>query len=222
MTEYEYKYYSVSRKWPNTNTNIIRFPKKDRIRIWISFGYPEMTKYEYKYYSATQEWPNTNTNIIRLPNNDRIQISFGFPKMIKFYKQMQILLSFPKGRPPRPVVSLTMWCWIHRVLWWLKPTTNAKSFQSIWLTPCDSGLWGLITVLAAPSTKRRTLTHSFLQRIGWPSHQKSKSAVTNFHVPIYQGLGPTHQKYQCSEKNIYSIQKKFPAVFSLRKSAEYE
>ena len=45
MTEYEYEYYSVSQKWPNTNTNIIRSPKNDRIRIRILFGYPEMTEY---------------------------------------------------------------------------------------------------------------------------------------------------------------------------------
>ena len=68
MTEHEYKYYSVSQKWPNTNTNIIRFPKNDRIRIRILFGYPEMTKYEY--YWASQLWPNTNN--IWLPKNDQI------------------------------------------------------------------------------------------------------------------------------------------------------
>ena len=52
-----------------------------------------MTEYEYEYFSATQKWPNTNTNtnIIQLPNNDWIQISFGIPKMIEFYWQMQIL-----------------------------------------------------------------------------------------------------------------------------------
>ena len=38
MTEYEYEYYLVSQKWPNKNTNIIRFP--------------QMT--EYEYYSASQ------------------------------------------------------------------------------------------------------------------------------------------------------------------------
>ena len=95
MTEYEYKYFSVSKKWLNTNTNIIqfpknnwiqigniiRFPKNDRIQIQILFGFPKTT--EYEYYSATQKWPNTN--IIGLPNNDWIQISFGFPKMIEFY-----------------------------------------------------------------------------------------------------------------------------------------
>ena len=51
-SEYEYEYYSVSRKWPNTNTNIIRLPKKDRIRILFSF-----TK------------------------KDRIRILFGSPKI---------------------------------------------------------------------------------------------------------------------------------------------
>ena len=46
MTEYEYEYYSTFQKWPNTNTNIIRFPQNDRIRIL--FGFPEMTEYEYE------------------------------------------------------------------------------------------------------------------------------------------------------------------------------
>ena len=55
-------------KWPNTNTNIIRFPKNDWIWIRILFGYPEMTKCEY--YWASQLWPNTNN--IWLPKNDQI------------------------------------------------------------------------------------------------------------------------------------------------------
>ena len=80
MTKYEYEYYSVSQKWPNMNANIIRFPKNDKIRIRILFGFPKMTEYEYEYDSATQKWPITN--IILLPNNNRIQISFGSPKMI--------------------------------------------------------------------------------------------------------------------------------------------
>ena len=72
MTEYEYEYYSVSQKWPNTNTNIIRFPKNDRIWIQILF--------------VSQKWPNTNTNIIRFPKNDRmrIRILFGFPKITQY------------------------------------------------------------------------------------------------------------------------------------------
>ena len=77
MTEYEYEYCSVfqkwpntniiwfPKKWPNTNTNIIRFPNNDRIRLL--FGYPEMTKYEYEYHSASKKLPNTNMNI-RIPN----------------------------------------------------------------------------------------------------------------------------------------------------------
>ena len=73
-TEYKYEYYSSSKKWPNTNTNIIRLSKTDRIRIRILFGLPKMTEYEYEYYSAPQKRPNTNTNIIRLSKNDRIRI----------------------------------------------------------------------------------------------------------------------------------------------------
>ena len=84
MTEYEYEYYSASQKWPNTNTNIIRVPKNDRIRIWILFGFPKITEYEYEYYSVSQKLPNTNTNIIRLSKKDRIRILFSFPKMTKY------------------------------------------------------------------------------------------------------------------------------------------
>ena len=81
MTEYEY--YSAFQNWPNTNTNIIRASKNDRIRIRILFGSPKTTKYEYEYYSAFQKWPNTNTNIIWLSKTDRIQtrILFDFLKM---------------------------------------------------------------------------------------------------------------------------------------------
>ena len=69
--------------WPlDTNTNIIRFPKNDRIRIL--FGFPKMTEYEYEYYSISQKWPNTNTNIIRFPKNDRIRILFGYPQMTEY------------------------------------------------------------------------------------------------------------------------------------------
>ena len=35
------------------NTNIIRFPENDRIRIRILFGWPKRTEYEYEYYSAS-------------------------------------------------------------------------------------------------------------------------------------------------------------------------
>ena len=48
MTEYEYEYYSVLKKHPNTNTNNIRVEKS--------------SEYEYEYYSAWQILPNTNTN----------------------------------------------------------------------------------------------------------------------------------------------------------------
>ena len=91
MTEYEYEYYSASQKWPNTNTNIIRFPKNYRIQIRILFGFLKMTEYEYEYYSVSQKWPNTN--IIRLSKKDRIRIRilFGFPKMTenKYYSDSQ-------------------------------------------------------------------------------------------------------------------------------------
>ena len=79
MTEYEYEYYLTFQKWPNTNTNIIRFPKNDQIWIRILFVFPKMTDYEYEYFSATQKWPIANTNVILLPNNDWKQISFGLP-----------------------------------------------------------------------------------------------------------------------------------------------
>ena len=68
--------------WPNTNTNIIRLFKNDRIRIRILFGLKKATEYEYKYYLVWKKQPNTNTNIIRLEKIDqiRIRILFGFKK----------------------------------------------------------------------------------------------------------------------------------------------
>ena len=70
--------------WPNTNTNIIRVPKNDRIWIRILFGFPKLTEYEYEYYSGFQIWPNTNTNIIRLPKYDRIRILFDSLKVTEY------------------------------------------------------------------------------------------------------------------------------------------
>ena len=74
MTEYEYEYYSTFQKWPNTNTNIIRFEKGDRIRIRILFGLKKATEYEYEYYSDWKNRPNTNTNIIRIEKIIKIRI----------------------------------------------------------------------------------------------------------------------------------------------------
>ena len=56
MTEYEYEYYSTFQKWPNTNTNIIRFEKGDQIRIRILFGLKKLTEYEYEYYLAWKKY----------------------------------------------------------------------------------------------------------------------------------------------------------------------
>ena len=107
MTEYEYEYYSSSKKWPNTNTNIIRLSKTDRIRIRILFGFPKMTEYEYEYYSVFQKWPNTNTNIIWLFTNDRIliQILFCFLIMSEYknHSASQKWWNFI-------YLSLTRWC----------------------------------------------------------------------------------------------------------------
>ena len=53
-------------------------------------------------------------------------------------------------------------------------------------------IWGWITVLAhkvvlaVPSSQRRTLTHSFFQRIGWSGHQKSESAVQFSSVHLWR------------------------------------
>ena len=49
LTEYKYEYYLVWKYWPNTNTNIIRFEKINRIRIRILFGLKILTEYEYEY-----------------------------------------------------------------------------------------------------------------------------------------------------------------------------
>ena len=93
MTEYEYEYYLNFKKWPNTNTNIIRFEKGDRIRIRILFGLKKATEYEYEYYLVWKNHPNTNTNIIRFEKitRIRIQILFGLKKID--WIQMWILFS---------------------------------------------------------------------------------------------------------------------------------
>ena len=52
MAKYEYEYYLVSQKWPNTN--IFRLPRNDRLRIRISFCFPIMT--ENKYHLAFHKW----------------------------------------------------------------------------------------------------------------------------------------------------------------------
>ena len=143
MTEYEYEYYSISQKWPNTNTNIIWLPRNDRIRIQISICFPIMT--EYKYHLASQKWLNTihNTNFVELPKRKSSKTSSECHKVM--------LIS------PSP----------------LKLTTNANSFKSIWLTRCDSGIWGWTTVvahqvvLAALSTQRRSLSEDFMRSVGW-------------------------------------------------------
>ena len=46
----EQNMYSISKKFPaNTNTNIIRFEKIDRIRIRILFGLKKSPEYKYEY-----------------------------------------------------------------------------------------------------------------------------------------------------------------------------
>ena len=90
MTEYEYEYYSTFQKWPNTNTNILRFEKCDRIWIRILFGLKISTEYEYEYYSVWKYRPNTNTNIIWFEKITRIRIRilvFG----LKYSNNIRIL-----------------------------------------------------------------------------------------------------------------------------------
>ena len=43
MTEYEYEYYPVSQKQPNTS--IIWLPRNDRIWIQISFHFPKIIEF---------------------------------------------------------------------------------------------------------------------------------------------------------------------------------
>jgi len=73
--EYEYKYYSGSELWPNTNT--IQVKKFGRIRIL--FGVPLLS--EYEYYSECHFCPNTNTNtyIIRIiPNTNKNNTEYQY------------------------------------------------------------------------------------------------------------------------------------------------
>ena len=79
---------------PNTNTNIIRVPKNDRIRIRILFGFPKLTEYEYEYYSVWKNHPNTNTNIIRFENINRIRIRiFWYSNIIRIIFEYRIIRS---------------------------------------------------------------------------------------------------------------------------------
>ena len=145
---------------PNTNTNIIRFPKTDRIRIQILFGFPKLTEYEYEYYSVSQKWSNTNTNIIWLPTNDpiRIKISFCFPIMTE-YKYHLASQKWSNS------INKCKFCW----------ASQKESLQDqFWVLQGDAKF--------AESSD------------DWGQFQ--------FHVPIYLGFGPTHQKYQCSAKYI--------------------
>ena len=185
MTEYEYEYYSISQKWPNTNTNIIWFPKND------------------EYYSVSQKWPKTNTNIIQLPINDQIQIRISFPFTIMTeYKYNSASPKWSNSineckffEPPKRKAS----------------KTSSESHKVMLNSP---RLWNMRIICSfgaqssfgrgenSKNSSKRALTHLFFQRISWSGHQKSESAVTNFHVPIYEWLGPTHQKYQCWAKYV--------------------
>ena len=79
---------------PNTNTNIIRVPKNDRIRIRILFGLKKSPEYEYEYYSVWKNHPNTNTNIIRFENIDRIRIRiFWYSNIIRIIFEYRIIRS---------------------------------------------------------------------------------------------------------------------------------
>ena len=66
-TEYEYEYYSSSKKWRNTNTNIIRFEKITRIRIRILFGLKISTEYKYEYFGIRILFEYYSNNI-QIPN----------------------------------------------------------------------------------------------------------------------------------------------------------
>ena len=129
MTEYEYEYYSTFQKWPNTNTNIIRLSKNDRIRIRIIFGFPKMNEYEYEYYSVWKKHPNTNTNIIRHGNFYRIRIRirivptpYTSESIIQFLEVdlFLIFLNFNTTEstrsflPPAIHSTLSPWTWYSR------------------------------------------------------------------------------------------------------------
>ena len=79
MTEYEYEYYSAFQNWPNTNTNIIRLSKIDRIRIRILFGLQSCMHTIRGYISI-----HTVEKIFRIANNvilhfwsKKFEVAFG-------------------------------------------------------------------------------------------------------------------------------------------------
>ena len=67
-----FAYICILQRRANTNTNIIRVRKFDRMRKRILFVSFIMTEYEYEYYSGSENLPNTNTNIIWSATFDQI------------------------------------------------------------------------------------------------------------------------------------------------------
>ena len=84
--------------WPNTNTNIIRLFKNDRIRIRILFGLKKATEYEYEYYSV---WKS---------NRIRIRILFGLKKATEYE-----YYSVWKNRPNTNTNIITNIIWLEKI-----------------------------------------------------------------------------------------------------------
>ena len=96
-----------------------------------------MNENKYKYCSASQNQKWLNTNIIWLLKND--QILYTNTNFVELPKRRASKTSSEAHKvilnSPSPLMTEAI-------------TTNVNSFQSIWLTQCDSGIWGWIAVVA--------------------------------------------------------------------------
>ena len=132
LCKYEHYLFSQNQKGPDTNANIIRFPKNDRIRMWILVGFPKMTKYEYTYCSVSQKWPNRI--VICLPKNyqNQIRISLSFPKLTEGdYKYYSVWKShFPIGYFCFHIFGGDFG--ILNIFWLIKSINAKQNMYTIW------------------------------------------------------------------------------------------
>ena len=187
-----------------------------------------MTEYEYEYYSVSQNWPNTNTNIIRLPRNDQIPLLFGFPIMTEY----KYYLASQKWSNS---INEYKFCW----------GSQKEGLQDqFWVSQGDAKFaessddWSQLQMQTASypyDSPDVTLVHEdelqFWRTKYFWQHRvlKEEHSPTHFSEDWLIQSSEKWQIFMCpliksinAQQNMYSIQKKFPAVFGLRKSPENE
>ena len=128
MNVYEYDYCSATRKWPNTNTKIIRLPNNDYIQI--SFG-----------------WSNTihKYNFLELPKRMASKTSSEFHKVM--LNSPSPLMTEANYKCKQLPIHMThpMWLWYMRINYsfgaqssfgsakYSKKITHARIFSKDWL-----------------------------------------------------------------------------------------